>query len=389
MRRLLLIVCGVVLVETVFFSALAPLLPRYAHDLGLSKFGAGVLVGSYAAGGFVGALPGGFLASRLGVKLTMLTGLGLLAALSGTFGFARSVWLLDLARFGQGVGAALAWTGALAWLVTEAPRERRGELIGVAVGAAAVGALLGPAVGATATIIGTRTTFLTVALLGAALGACALRIPGPGRGEGQSLRLLLPAVRRPGVVTGLWLLALPSLMFGVLGVLAPLRLDGLGVSGSTIGAVFLTAAAVEAGASIVFGRWADRAGRELPLRASLLASVLACLLLPLGRDNWSLAVLVVIAATAFGAFFAPAMALLADQAEQAGLEQALGFALLNIAWAPGHLVGSAAGGAVAGAVGDAIPYLILAVLCTLTLPTLKHLLQLQRSRDTALREACS
>jgi len=83
------------------------------------------------------------------------------------------------------------------------------------------------------------------------------------------------------------------------------------------------------------------------------------------------------------------MALLADQAERAGLEQALGFALLNIAWAPGHLVGSAAGGALAGALGDSAPYLILALLCTLTLPALKHLLQLQRSRDTTVQETCS
>jgi MFS family permease len=373
-RRLLLIVSGVVLVETVFFSALAPLLPRYADDLGLSKFGAGVLVGSYAAGGFVGALPGGFLASRLGVKPTMLTGLGVMAALSGVFGFARAVWLLDLLRFGQGVGAALAWTGALAWLVTEAPRERRGELLGLAIAAAAGGALLGPAVGAAATVVGTRSTFVAAGVVGAALAVWAVRMPDPGRGEGQSLRLVLPAIRRPGLATGLWLLALPSLMLGVLGVLAPLRLGGFGLSGSVIGAVFLLAAALEVGASVVCGRWADRSGREAPLRASLAASGVACFLLPLGTTIWSQALLVIFAATAFAAFFAPAMALLADQTERAGLEQAFGFALLNAAWAPGHLIGSIAGGALAGAAGDAAPYLTLAVLCTVTLPALKRLL---------------
>jgi MFS family permease len=124
-----------------------------------------------------------------------------------------------------------------------------------------------------------------------------------------------------------------------------------------------------------------------PLRASLIASALACLILPLGKNDWSLAVLVVLAATAFGAFFAPAMALLADQAERAGLEQALGFALLNTAWAPGHLAGSAGGGVLAGTAGDATPYLILALLCALTLPALKHLLQRERIRDTAIQEA--
>jgi MFS family permease len=118
---------------------------------------------------------------------------------------------------------------------------------------------------------------------------------------------------------------------------------------------------------------------------SLAASAAACLLLPLGRDRWSLALLVVLAATAFGAFFAPAMALLADEAERAGLEQALAFALLNLAWAPGHLVGSAAGGALASGTGDTPPYLILALLCAVTLPALKHLLQHERALEPAPR----
>ncbi len=159
MRRLLLLVSAVVLVEAVFFSALAPLLPHYARTLDLSKFEAGVLTGAYAAGSFVGSVPGGLVASRLGVKTTMLSGLGVLAALSVVFGFATSFWLLDLARFGQGIGAAFSWTGALAWLVDEAPRERRGELIGLATAAAAAGALLGPAVGAAATLVGARPAF--------------------------------------------------------------------------------------------------------------------------------------------------------------------------------------------------------------------------------------
>ncbi len=332
-----------------------------------------MLVGSYAAGGFLGALPGGLLASRLGVRVTLLGGLGLLGALSVVFGFADSIWPLCLARLGQGVGAALAWTGALAWLVAEGPRERRGELLGLTTAAAAGGALLGPAVGAIATVVGTRLTFAAVAVLTAGLAAWTVCMPDPGRGEGQPLSMILPAIRRPGLATGLWLLALPSLMLGVLGVLAPLRLGALGLSGPAIGAIFLLAAAFETFASLVGGRWADRSGRKVPLRASLVASGVACLLLPLGTTVWSQVVLVVAAATAFAAFFAPAMALLADQTERAGLEQALGFALLNAAWAPGHLIGSVAGGALAGAVGDAAPYLTLAVVCLLTLRALKHL----------------
>jgi MFS family permease len=372
-RRLLLLVSGVVLTETVFFTALAPLLPHYSRTLDLSKFEVGLLVGSYAAGSFIGALPAGMLAARAGVKATMLGGLGLLGGLSVVFAFADSIWVLDFARLGQGVGAAMSWTGALAWLVTEAPRERRGELIGIATAAAASGALLGPAVGAAASVVGTRPAFGAVAVLALALGACCLLVSGPQRGATQPLRSLLPAIRRPGTATGLWLMALPSLAFGVLDVLAPLRLGHLGLAGPAIGAIFLGGAALQAAASVVVGRWGDRSGRRAPLRASLIAAAAVSLAIPFATNVASLAFLLIIAATAYGAFYAPAMALLADEAEGAGLDQALGLALLNVAWSPGQLVGATGSGALANTVGDAVPYFIVALLSMLTLAGLQAL----------------
>ena len=47
MRRLVLLVSAIVLVETTFFSALAPLLPHYEDEFGLTKQGAGVLTAIY------------------------------------------------------------------------------------------------------------------------------------------------------------------------------------------------------------------------------------------------------------------------------------------------------------------------------------------------------
>src|ERR671923_1595486 len=117
MRRLLVLVSATVLVESMFFAVLAPLLPYYVDEFGLSKAAAGALSAVYAAGGLAGAIPSGLLAVRLGVKPTVLGGLSIIAATSIAFGFAGSEWVLFLARFGQGVGSALAWTGGLAWVV--------------------------------------------------------------------------------------------------------------------------------------------------------------------------------------------------------------------------------------------------------------------------------
>jgi predicted MFS family arabinose efflux permease len=50
--------------DVVFFSAIAPLLPDYVAELGLSKAEAGVLSASYAAGTLIFALPAGLPAAH-------------------------------------------------------------------------------------------------------------------------------------------------------------------------------------------------------------------------------------------------------------------------------------------------------------------------------------
>ena len=156
MRRLFWLVAAVVLVDTMFFAAVAPLLPHYSDELDLSKTGAGILTAAYPAGTFVGALPAGWLATRWGVKPTLLLGLSMLGLASLGFAFAHTVVLLDTARFIQGVGGACMWSAGMAWLVSASPVERRGELIGAALSAAIVGVLLGPVLGGLATVLSPR-----------------------------------------------------------------------------------------------------------------------------------------------------------------------------------------------------------------------------------------
>jgi MFS family permease len=367
LRRLLLLASSIVFLDTVFFAAIVPLLPTYAAEFDLTKTGAGVLAAAYPAGTFIGALPGGWLTARIGVRPTVVVGLTTLIAASLAFAFANSIVVLDVARFVQGLGGAASWAGAVGWLVAAGPRERRGELLGSAMAAAIVGALGGPVLGAAAVALGPEVVFSAVALAGVGLLAWALSTPAFAPGPPPTLRFVLAAPGEPRIAVAMWLIVMVGLMFGTLDVLAPLRLDELGATAAVIGATFLVAAALEAGESPFIGRLSDRRGRVLPAFVGLAAAGVMVALLPWPGEAWLLAAAVLVAAPSIGILWTPSMAMLSDGAEARGLEQGFAVALTNLAWSTGQTLGSAGGARLGEAYGDALPYLTLAGLCLLTL----------------------
>ncbi len=85
---LVLLVAAIIFLDTMFFTALTPLLPHYADELGIGKTGAGLLQAAYPIGTFLGAIPSGMVAAQLGPKRTVLGGLAALAVSSLAFAFA-------------------------------------------------------------------------------------------------------------------------------------------------------------------------------------------------------------------------------------------------------------------------------------------------------------
>lgn len=359
-------VAAIVFVDTMFYAAIAPLLPYYAHHFHLAKSQAGVLAAAYAAGTLIGSIPAGSLAARLGVRATIITGLGLMVVASLAFAFAASVAVLDAARFVQGVGGAASWAAGMAWLIDRAPDNRRAEVIGGTLAAAIGGALFGPVLGTAATQTSPKLVFSVVAGLGVGLLLWTLTEAAPAPSKETRLGAFIPALRDRRVLMGMWLTMLAALLYGTLAVLAPLRLSHLGASNVTVGAAFLSGAAVAGLSSPLVGRLSDRRGWRAPVLAGVCASTVWIVLLALPRTVAPLFGLVVVADGLFGVSYPPAGAMISDGAQSVGLEQAYGFGLFNLAWAGGQVIGSAGSAGIAQATADVVPYSLLAVLCLIT-----------------------
>jgi predicted MFS family arabinose efflux permease len=384
MRRLLLLVCAIVFIDTSFYAAITPLLPYYADQEQLTKTSAGILSGAYPAGTLVASLPAGALAARFGPRALLAAGLAMLAATSIVFGLASSIVVLDVARFAQGVGGALSWTGGMGWLSGAAPAERRGAMMGTAMAAATGGALMGPVLGAIARGVGTAVTFGAVGVIAAILLVLVLTMPGrPPAREGEELGgSLREAFRQRTVARGLWLVSCAALLFGTLNVLLPLRLDNAGGSGALIAVVYLCTAGFEAIVNPLSGRRADRRGWAGIARVGLVGGAAVVVSAGIAGELAPLVTVGLLSGPVIGLLWTPALILLGNGSDEAGFDHTYAFALMNLAWAAAQTVATAGGGAVAHATSDIVPLSIVAGVALITAATMTRV-----RRPAMVREA--
>ncbi len=362
MRRLLILASAMVFFDVVFFSAIAPLLPDYVSDLGLSKAQAGVLSAAYAAGTLVFSLPAGLVAARFGPRRTVISGLLLLGVASVAFGFAHKFLLLDVARFAQGGAGALIWSGALTWLVSVSPPEKRGSVIGTALGTAVAGALFGPALGALAATVGTEQVFSGVLLVALALAAFAARLPDAEVSEHQDLRAVAETIFTRPIVLATAFVAIPSVMFGAVEVLVPLQIADLGGGHALIAAGFIAGAALEAILAPLAGGYSDRVGRRTPFMVGLSICAVAMAAVAIGGAMGVVMAGLILTSLGGGICFTPALTMLSEVAESSSLHQGFAAGLSNMAWAAGQVIGGLAGGGAASVAGNAAPSLVIIAL---------------------------
>ena len=364
-RRLLFLTCAVLLLESFFSAVLTPMVPSFRRDLGLSEGTTGLLVAAYAAGSLLLALPAGWFASRFNPRTAVVTGLLGVGLSSVAFGWAGQVAMLDASRFLLGAFGALMWAGGVSWTISAAPVTSRGQVMGTLLAAAVAGELVGSPMGALADQVGTELVFTLLLVVTILLALLARTVPPVAEEAGQGAREALAAVRQSGL--GHWAFALlavigPSIALGLILLIAPLRVDDLGLSSWLLAGAFLAMSLVEMLVGPLAGRLSDRVGRRTPYLVGLAIMAPCVVVIAVVPGFVGIAALLAVYAVGSAFAFTTSMTWVADLATRAGLNQGYSSASSAIGWAGGLIIGAVAGGAVVGRAGFLAGALVVAVL---------------------------
>jgi len=359
-RAVMAIGVAAVAIDSALLGLVAPLLPDIEQRTGAGDATLGLALAAYAVPIVLLSLPLGRAADSIGRRALLTVGLSFVAAGSVLIAAADSIAVLLVARAVQGLGSAASWISALALVSDTAPPGKRGEALGVALGATGAGSIAGPALGGvTADVLSFEAPFLiscglALGVLVAALIVLPRETPRAGASV-PALPAMVQATRRGIGAWGAAILLSAACALGLTEVVAPLDLDTrLGLSSAAIGLLFAGSIAVDAILAPLGGRWGDRRGRRGPAisgLALLAISMLFLAVLPgIGGAGIALGI--------WGAGFSLAMAASVPWLDEAFAAQARGLAygVQNLLYAAGYVVGPILGGVLLEAGGAGLAY---------------------------------
>jgi len=368
--RLAFFVGAVVLAESTFYAVVPPLVPGFVHDVHMTTTQVGVLVAAYPAGVLIATLPSMALIDWRGVRVGTATGLVLLVLATLGFAWGTNPLTLNVARFVQGSGGALAWAGALAWLTAESPVRRRASVIGTTLGAALLGMVMGPSIGAVASQAGRGLVFTAIAVVLALLAVvlpASASTPTEKRG---SLYALADLFRNAQAALGIALLGGVGIVTGTVAALMPLLVSRQQGSPAVIAIILAASYLIGSLLNVTMGRFADRIGRVGPTLFGFAVATFVLPTLPFWTELIALSVATVVATSFVTSLWTPITAIVSDGAGQGTSGQAAAIATLNAAWAAGAAIGAVAASWGAEHAGYPIPFALLGALCAVSVAVL-------------------
>ena len=266
------VLTAVAFAVAVGFGVVAPAIPVYAREFGVGRTAAGAVISAFAFMRLVSALGSGRLVNRIGERLVLAVGIGIVAVSSALAGLAQSYTQLLLLRGVGGIGSAMFTVAAISLLLRVVDADQRGRATGMWQSGFLIGAIAGPAIGGPLTDISLRAPFFVYAVTLAAAGGiglvflrqASLHDLDPAAQKTATTVTLPQALRVSGYRAALTAnLGNGWALFGVRSSLIPLFVtEGIGASGTWIGIGFFVSAAAQGGLLLWAGGFADRVGRR-------------------------------------------------------------------------------------------------------------------------------
>ena len=281
------------------FGIVVPAVPLFALEFGVGPTAAGAVVSAFALMRLVSGLGGGRLVDRVGERVALLAGLGVVAVSSLLAGLAVSYPQLLVLRGVGGIGSAVFTIAATSLLLRVAKAAQRGQTQSVYRGGFLIGGIIGPAFGGAVIGISLRAPFFLYAgTLALAMLVAATMLPrAPGRNVPAQVTLGVaeddgvphadvPAPRRTTLSTALASPAYRAALagnfaigFSLLGVrstVVPLLVvQQLDLAPGWVGAAFVVGALVQTALLLPAGRAVDNLGRRPTLVAGGLISAVS------------------------------------------------------------------------------------------------------------------
>ncbi len=290
------------------FGIVAPVIPAFARQFGVSVAAAASVISVFALMRVFGALPAGRLVDRFGEPGVMAAGIAVVAVSSVLAGFSQSFLELLVLRGSGGVGSALFSISAQALLLGSVPGSQRGRASGLFSGGFLLGGISGPALGGLVAAWSLRAPFFIYGLLlvvPAVLAAVVLRrAPSRRRPVSQPPVRMLAALG-DALRSRTWRAAASANLadgfaaLGMRGALVPLFVrEVLHRSAVWTGIGFLLFAALNGAALIPGGRIADNLGRRPVVVAGCAVSAVGMMMLAVLHGPW--AFLAALAVAGFG-----------------------------------------------------------------------------------------
>ncbi|WP_438350485.1 MFS transporter [Paenibacillus sp. FA6] len=162
---LLLLMFNIFLVFT-GIGLVVPIMPTYMTELHISGSTVGMLVAAFSLTQLLFSPLAGRLSDSMGRKKIIVAGMVVFALGEGLFGAVSTTYLLFVARFLGGIGAALIMPSVMAYTADVTSTEERAKGMGFITAAITTGFIIGPGIGGILAEYGIRVPFYAAAIAG-------------------------------------------------------------------------------------------------------------------------------------------------------------------------------------------------------------------------------